>query len=111
MIGVNIEIFTTTGSNSGVGFAVPISNAYEFATNIVAGTPIETAYLGVTGDSATGAQSGALITEIVSGSAAESAVLRSATSLPRSMPSRSSRSTTSLPGSGATCLATRLPST
>ncbi|CAN5204608.1 hypothetical protein BH18ACT5_BH18ACT5_10930 [soil metagenome] len=75
VIGVNIEIFTTTGSNSGVGFAVPIHNAYEFATNIVAGTPIETAYLGVTGDSATGGQSGALITEVVSGSAAESAGL------------------------------------
>jgi S1-C subfamily serine protease len=73
VIGVNIEIFTTTGANTGVGFAVPIDNAYQFATNIVAGTPIETAYLGVTGDSATGGQSGALITEVVAGSAADSA--------------------------------------
>lgn len=70
VIGVNIEIFTTTGANSGVGFAVPITNAYGFASNIVAGTPIEAAYLGVTGDNATGSQSGALIAEVTQGSAA-----------------------------------------
>ena len=73
VIGVNIEIFTQTGTNSGVGFAVPISVAYDIARQIVAGTPIETAYLGVTGEDATGAQAGALITEIVaSGPAAGS---------------------------------------
>jgi S1-C subfamily serine protease len=72
VIGVNIEIFTQTGTNSGVGFAVPITVAYEIAQQIVAGTPIETAYLGVTGEDATGDQAGALITEIVaSGPAAE----------------------------------------
>ncbi|HUP14620.1 MAG TPA: trypsin-like peptidase domain-containing protein [Acidimicrobiia bacterium] len=65
VIGVNIEIFTQTGTNSGVGFAVPIAVAHDIAQQIVAGTPIETAYLGVTGEDATGAQAGALITEIV----------------------------------------------
>jgi S1-C subfamily serine protease len=65
VIGVNIEIFTQTGSNSGVGFAVPIAVAHDIAEQIVAGTPIETAYLGVTGEDATGDQAGALITEIV----------------------------------------------
>ena len=73
VVGVNIEIFTQTGSNSGVGFAVPISVAHDIAQRIVAGTPIETAYLGVTGEDATGDQAGALITEIVaSGPAADS---------------------------------------
>ncbi len=73
VIGVNIEIFTQTGSNSGVGFAVPISVAHGIAQQIVAGTPIETAYLGVTGEDATGDQAGALITEVVaSGPASES---------------------------------------
>jgi S1-C subfamily serine protease len=76
VIGVNIEIFTTTGANTGVGFAVPITSAYEYASNIVAGTPIETAYLGVTGDSASGAQSGAVITEVVAGSGASAAGLQ-----------------------------------
>lgn len=64
VIGVNIEIFTVTGSNSGVGFAVPIDVAHGIAQQIVAGTPIETAYLGVTGEDASGDQAGALITEI-----------------------------------------------
>ena len=63
VIGVNIEIFTQTGSNSGVGFAVPINIAHGIAEQIVAGTAIETAYLGVTGEDATGDQAGALITE------------------------------------------------
>jgi S1-C subfamily serine protease len=73
VIGVNIEIFTQTGRNSGVGFAVPIAVAHDIAQQIVAGTPIETAYLGVTGEDATGDQAGALITEIVaSGPAASS---------------------------------------
>lgn len=65
VIGVNIEIFTQTGSNSGVGFAVPIGVAHGIAQQIVAGTPIETAYLGVTGEDATGDQAGALITDVV----------------------------------------------
>ena len=76
VIGVNIQIFTTNGTNSGVGFAVPIDNAYQFAQSIVAGTPIETAYLGVTGDEALGDVSGALITEIVAGGAADQAGLQ-----------------------------------
>ena len=73
VIGVNIEIFTQTGTNSGVGFAVPIGVAFDIAQQIVAGTPIETAYLGVTGEDATGDQAGAMITEVVAaGPAAES---------------------------------------
>jgi S1-C subfamily serine protease len=70
VIGVNVQIFTTTGANSGVGFAVPIANAYQFASAIVAGDPIETAFLGVSGEAATGEVSGALITEIIDDGAA-----------------------------------------
>jgi S1-C subfamily serine protease len=65
VIGVNVEIFTLTGTSSGVGFAVPIDVAHAIAGEIVAGTPIETAYLGVTGENAAGGQAGAIITEIV----------------------------------------------
>lgn len=75
VIGVNIQIFTTTGANTGVGFAVPITNAYEFASAIVAGDPIETAYLGVTGEEATGEISGAVITELLPSGAAGDAGL------------------------------------
>jgi S1-C subfamily serine protease len=76
VIGVNIEIFTQTGSNSGVGFAVPIGVAHSIAQQIVAGTPIETAYLGVTGEDATGDQAGALINETVPGGPAAEAGLQ-----------------------------------
>lgn len=75
VIGVNIQIFTTTGANTGVGFAVPIDNAYEFASAIVAGDPVETAFLGVTGEEATGEVSGAVITELTPGGAAIAAGL------------------------------------
>lgn len=73
VIGVNVEIFTFTGTNSGVGFAVPIAVAYDLAGQIVAGTPIETAFLGVSGEPATGDQAGALINEIVAGGPAQAA--------------------------------------
>jgi S1-C subfamily serine protease len=76
VIGVNIEIFTQTGSNSGVGFAVPISVAHGIAQQIVAGTPIETAYLGVTGEDGTGDQAGALITEVVASGPASASGLQ-----------------------------------
>lgn len=64
VIGVNIQIFTTNGSNSGVGFAVPINLAHQLAGQIVAGTPIETAFLGVSGEDATGDRAGALVTSV-----------------------------------------------
>ncbi|HJQ95030.1 MAG TPA: trypsin-like peptidase domain-containing protein [Acidimicrobiia bacterium] len=76
VIGVNIQIFTTTGSNTGVGFAVPIGNAFEFASAIVAGDPIETAFLGVSGEAATGEISGAVISELTNGGAAGEAGLQ-----------------------------------
>ncbi|MGH8874766.1 MAG: S1C family serine protease [Acidimicrobiia bacterium] len=76
VIGINDSIFSRSGGNNGVGFAVPITVAKEVADQLVAGDPIETAFLGVSGtDTATGT-AGARITEIVPGSAAEEAGLR-----------------------------------
>jgi S1-C subfamily serine protease len=76
VLGINVQIFSLTGTNSGVGFAVPIAVAYDLAGQIVAGTPIETAFLGVSGEDATGDQSGALISEIVASGPAEAAGLQ-----------------------------------
>ncbi|MGQ0849366.1 MAG: S1C family serine protease [Actinomycetota bacterium] len=76
VVGVNVQIFSMTGANSGVGFAVPIDTAFDIAGRLVAGTPIETAILGVTGEDATGDQTGAVIVEITAGSAADEAGLR-----------------------------------
>ncbi|HKX76487.1 MAG TPA: trypsin-like peptidase domain-containing protein [Acidimicrobiia bacterium] len=75
VIGINIQIFTTTGSNAGIGFAVPIDLAYQLAEQIVSGTPIETAFLGVTGEDATGDRAGARITSVEPGGPAEAAGL------------------------------------
>lgn len=76
VIGINVQIFSFTGANSGVGFAVPIAVAYDLAGQIVAGTPIETAFLGVSGENATGDQAGALISEVVPGGPADAAGLQ-----------------------------------
>ena len=73
VVGINVSIFTESGANDGVGFAVPAKIAMEYADSIVAGEPIETAFLGVTGDFVSEGQAGALITEVFSDTAAEEA--------------------------------------
>jgi putative serine protease PepD len=64
VIGINDQIFSTSGGNEGVGFAIPISRAKEVADKLVAGEPIETAYLGVTGTDPSLGTAGALITGV-----------------------------------------------
>jgi S1-C subfamily serine protease len=74
VIGINVSIFTDSGANDGVGFAVPADIAMTYADGIVSGEPIETAFLGVQGaDVTTEGQAGAIITVVVAESAAESA--------------------------------------
>lgn len=73
VIGINVSIFSVTGANSGVGFAVPIDRAYQVAQAIVEGGSVEPAFLGIRGtDNAIG-EGGALITEVMPGSAAAAA--------------------------------------
>lgn len=76
VIGINVSIFSVTGGNQGVGFAVPITAAKEVADLLVAGEPIERAFLGVSGTDPELGQAGALIEEVVQGSAAETAGLQ-----------------------------------
>ena len=74
VIGINVSIFTDSGANDGVGFAVPSDIAMTYADGIVSGEPIETAFLGVqASDVTTEGQAGAVITTVVADSAAESA--------------------------------------
>lgn len=75
VIGINVSIYSTTGGNDGVGFAVPIGLASELAESIVSGDPIEAAQLGVLGSDATGDEAGAVIEEVQPGSAAAAAGL------------------------------------
>ncbi|HEU4894738.1 MAG TPA: trypsin-like peptidase domain-containing protein [Acidimicrobiia bacterium] len=74
VIGINVSIFTDSGANDGVGFAVPSEIAMTYAEGIVSGEPIETAFLGVqAGDVTSEGQAGAVINTVVAESAAESA--------------------------------------
>ena len=72
VVGINVSIFSTSGANDGVGFAVPSDIALDYAESIVSGDPIETAFLGVSGtEFSEEGRAGALITEVTAGTAAD----------------------------------------
>ncbi|HEX7100450.1 MAG TPA: trypsin-like peptidase domain-containing protein [Acidimicrobiia bacterium] len=73
VIGINVSIYSTTGGNIGVGFAVPIDVAYDLAQDIVAGEPIERAILGIQATTAEGQRPGALVISVEPGSGADEA--------------------------------------
>ncbi len=73
VLGINVSIFSISGANDGVGFAVPISVANDIAEQVVAGDSIETAFLGVSVGNVESGQAGALIAEVTPGSAADEA--------------------------------------
>ena len=76
VVGINVSIFSTSGANDGVGFAVPSDIAVTYANGIISGDPIETAFLGVQAENVnTEGQAGAQITVIVDDSGAEAAGL------------------------------------
>jgi S1-C subfamily serine protease len=75
VLGINVSIFTDSGANDGVGFAVPAHIATTYADAIVSGEPIVTAHLGVqtAGDVPTEGQAGAVIGEVFEDTGAEEA--------------------------------------
>jgi serine protease Do len=74
VVGINVSIFTGSGANDGVGFAVPSDTVMAYADSIVSGEPLVAAFLGVGGAFVTEeGRAGALITEVMPGSAAEEA--------------------------------------
>ncbi|HEY5889760.1 MAG TPA: trypsin-like peptidase domain-containing protein [Acidimicrobiia bacterium] len=70
VLGINVSIFSLSGANDGVGFAVPIEVAYGIAQEIVAGNDIQFAFLGVSGEDVTSGRAGALVTEVFDNSGA-----------------------------------------
>ena len=77
MIGINVSIFTDsttleTVEFQGVGFAVPMDVAYRVATALIAGEPVHTTFLGVSGRDSLG-DAGVEIMEVFPGSGAETA--------------------------------------
>ncbi len=75
VVGINVSIFTLSGANDGVGFAVPIDVAFDIADRLVSGESLAAAYLGVTGEPVESGQAGAFITEVQPGTGAEAAGL------------------------------------
>jgi S1-C subfamily serine protease len=73
VLGINVSIFSLSGANDGVGFAVPIAVASDIAEQVVAGDSIETAFLGVSLRNVESGQAGALIAEVTPGSPADEA--------------------------------------
>jgi putative serine protease PepD len=69
VLGLNDQIQTNSGSNAGVGFAVPSNTVARIANAIVSGHPIKHAYVGVelNGNSMSG---GAQVTQVQSSSPA-----------------------------------------
>ena len=80
LIGINVSIFTDSTTLElvefqGVGFAVPVDVAYRVAQALIAGEPVHTAFLGVSGRDTLG-DAGVEIMEIFPGSGAETAGLQ-----------------------------------
>jgi putative serine protease PepD len=72
VIGINTSIYSDTGDNAGIGFAIPVDVAARVASQIQSGTTPQVAHLGVgTVDSQNG--QGALVQQVESGSPADKA--------------------------------------
>jgi putative serine protease PepD len=73
VVGMNSQIRTDSGSNSGIGYAISIETIRSVVDQLLKGGTVEHAYLGVrVGD----ADSGARLVDVVSGGPAERAGLR-----------------------------------
>jgi S1-C subfamily serine protease len=88
VIGINEQIASSSGSNSGVGFAIPVTSVRYSLPQLRSGGTVQYAFLGVTSESlypqladhlGIDAKSGALITDVVSGSPADKAGLKGST--------------------------------
>jgi S1-C subfamily serine protease len=85
VIGINEQIASSSGSNSGVGFAIPVTSVRYSLDQLKGDGEVEYAYLGVTSESLypqlaehldLDTETGALITDVVNDSPADDAGLR-----------------------------------
>jgi S1-C subfamily serine protease len=88
VIGINEQIASSSGSNSGVGFAIPVTSVRYSLDQLRSDGKVDYAFLGVTSESlypqladhlGIDATSGAMITDVVGGSPADKAGLKGAT--------------------------------
>ncbi len=76
VIGINTSIFSRSGENSGIGFAIPIGVAERVADQLARGQAVQRAQLGVRGGPATASGQGVVIASVEAGGGAEAAGLR-----------------------------------
>jgi len=85
VIGINEQIASSSGSNSGVGFAIPVTSVRYSLDQLRANGKVEYAFLGVTSESlypqlaehlGLDTETGAMITDVVNGSPADDAGLK-----------------------------------
>lgn len=78
IMGINSSIYSETGENTGIGFAIPISTAKRVADQLAAGKSVARAGLGLSGPSTTPTGSaGAYVQSVTSGGAADKAGIKS----------------------------------
>jgi putative serine protease PepD len=75
VIGINTSIYSQSGENSGIGFAIPIQTAKTVADKIVKGEPLDHGWLGVSSSPPDDGSGGAEISDVSAGSPAEKAGL------------------------------------
>jgi putative serine protease PepD len=82
LIGINTAIFSQSGENNGIGFAIPVEVALDVAGKLEAGESTARAGLGLTGpsDTPTGA-TGAYVQSVVPDGPAEAAGIRAGDSI------------------------------
>jgi S1-C subfamily serine protease len=73
VIGINVSIFSASGANDGVGFAVPIDRAYRVAEALAGGEEFVPGFLGVVIQPSDDGAAGAVVSEVSPGTAAERA--------------------------------------
>lgn len=85
LVGINSAIYSESGANDGIGFAIPANNAIRFADQLIEGGIAQHPFLGVVGrdidaqlvkEKSLPVQEGAYIIEITKGSNAEKAGLK-----------------------------------
>jgi len=77
LVGINTAIFSQSGENNGIGFAIPVDTALDVAAKIVAGESTAKAGLGLTGPTDTpSGEAGAYVQSVVPGGPAEAAGIR-----------------------------------
>ena len=78
IMGINSSIYSQTGENTGIGFAIPIATAKRIADQLAAGETVARAGLGLSGPSTTPTGSaGAYVQSVTSGGAADKAGIKS----------------------------------